>query len=104
MFLSLPRLAHLARRRDVRDGEQPPAASLVNNYLRDFKRIQEKAKLSRLGSIHDIRKTYGTQVAKVVPMDELRRLMGHASITTTADYYLGSDADVAAKVLAAFGQ
>ena len=43
-------------------------------------------------------------MAKVVSMNDLRRLMGHASITTTADFYLGVSDDLAAKVNAAFSR
>ncbi len=54
------------------------------------------------GTIHDLRKTYGTLMARHVPMHELRHLMGHANIGTTADFYLGVGADVADRVGAAF--
>ena len=104
VFLSLPRLARLGRRRDVRDGEQPPAASLVNNYLRDFKLIQAAAGLDSPGSIHDIRKSFGTHMAKHVPMHELQKLLGHASITTTADFYLDVSSNIIEQVRAAFGR
>ncbi len=43
-----------------------------------------------LGTIHDLRKTYGTWAAKAIPMHVLQRLMGHADITTTAKFYLGA--------------
>ena len=41
-------------------------------------------------------------MASHVPMNDLRRLMGHASITTTADYYLGVGDDLAERVRSAF--
>ena len=116
VFLTLDRLAVLARRKDVRARTQPPAFALVNNYLRDYKMIQAKARAMmatardveleavawNVGSIHDIRKTYGTRMAQHVKIHELQRLMGHSSITTTADFYLDVTEDVAAKVQAAF--
>ena len=80
---------------------QPPATALVNNYLRDFKVIQSKAGTKR-GSIHDIRKTFGTRMAQHVKIQELKELMGHASITTTADFYVDVTEDMAAKVATAF--
>ncbi len=46
------------------------------------------------GTLHDLRRTYGTHLARRVPMHVLRQLLGHANISTTADYYLGfTDAD-----------
>ncbi len=116
LFLSLSRLRVLEALADVRAGRQPEAKYLVNNLLRDFKRLQARARALlakrqgvepgkvewRVGTVHDLRKSYGTVMARQVPMHELRRLMGHASITTTADYYLGAGEDVAAKVRAAF--
>ena len=52
--------------------------------------------------MHDLRKSYSTHTAKHVPMHELQKLMGHSSITTTADFYLDVSDDVAAKVGRAF--
>ncbi len=80
-----------------------PHLSWLNNLRRDFLAIQAAAQLKRQGTIHDLRKSFGTHMANHVPLHELRRLMGHASITTTADYYLDVGDDVAAKVRAAFG-
>ena len=46
---------------------------------------EERKKPERpLGTIHDLRKTYGTWMAEAVPMHVLQRLMGHADITITA--------------------
>ncbi len=50
----------------------------------------------------DLRKSYGTHMAKHVSMPELKKLMGHASITTTSEVYVGSSADMADKVKMAF--
>jgi integrase len=116
LFLPLSRLRTLEAHPDVRASRQPDAKYLVNNLLRDFKRLQTRARALlakrqgveldkvewRVGTVHDLRKGFGTVMAHRVPMHELRRLMGHASITTTADYYLGVGDDVAAKVRAAF--
>lgn len=56
----------------------------------------------RLGSPHDLRKTFGTRMARVLPIHELKRLMGHAKIETTADYYLEVGEIVPAKLQEAF--
>lgn len=56
------------------------------------------------GTVHDLRRSYGTHMAKLVSMNDLRRLMDHAAITTTADFYLGESDDLAAKLNAAFSR
>jgi site-specific recombinase XerC len=56
----------------------------------------------RLGSIHDLRKSYGTHMAKSIPMHELKALIGYSSITVTEWFYTEPGADLAARVRAAF--
>ncbi|MCP3903799.1 MAG: tyrosine-type recombinase/integrase [Planctomycetes bacterium] len=68
---------------------------IVNNVLRDFKTIQSHAFTKMkgehpIGTVHDLRKTYGTWMSEAVPMHVLQRLMGHADISTTARFYLGT--------------
>ncbi len=87
----------------------------INNLPRDFgvlqsaahrlltKRRNDESEWVR-GTVHDLRRSYGTRMANLVSMNDLRRLMGHASITTTADFYLGVSDDLAAKVNAAFSR
>ncbi len=102
-FLSLQRLAILAASEDVT--QELGSGKLVNNVLRTFKRLQVKVRANtewRIGSVHDLRKSFGTHMAPHVSMPELQRLMGHAAITTTADYYVDVSDDLAEKVQAAF--
>lgn len=113
-FISLQRLAILGATEDTT--QEIPAAKLVNNMLRAFGAIQVRARAIlakrrdvklddvdwRLGNLHDFRKSYGTHMAKHVSMPELQRLMGHASITTTSEFYVDLSDDVADKVQAAF--
>ena len=113
-FLSLNRLAILAATQDTT--QEIPANKLVNNLLRRFRIIQTRARAIladrrgvvlaevewRIGNLHDFRKSFGTHMAHHVSMAELMKLMGHASITTTADYYVDVSDDLAAKVQAAF--
>jgi len=40
------------------------------------------------GTPHDLRRTYGTTMARVVPIYVLCAWMGHASLETTKDHYL----------------
>ena len=77
---------------------------LVNNLDRRFKVIQRRARKLlakrrgleplevewRVGSIHDLRRTYGTWLRDAGrPLDEIQRLLGHADITTTIRFYIG---------------
>lgn len=114
-FIPLQRLAILGACQDV--AQEIPANKLVNNLLRTFRVIQTQARSIladrrgvnlaevewRIGNLHDFRKSFGTHMARHVSMPELQRLMGHASITTTADYYVDVSDDLAEKVQAAFG-
>lgn len=114
MFVSLARLHTISRH--LESGALRAKMDLVNNLLRQFNAIQvqtrkllaeqRRVKVEkidwRLGTLHDLRKSYGTHTAKYVPMHELQKLMGHSSITTTADFYLDVGDDLAAKVARAF--
>ena len=113
-FIPLQRLAILAATQDTT--QEIPANKLVNNMLRAFKAIQVQARAIlakrrgvkldkvewRIGNLHDFRKSFGTLMAHHVSMAELMKLMGHASITTTADFYVDVSDDLAEKVQAAF--
>ena len=48
-----------------------------------------------LGCLHDLRRSYGTWMAEVVPMHVLQKYMGRQDISTTAKFYLGVTDDVA---------
>ena len=52
----------------------------------------------RLGSPHDLRKTYGNTMKRYVSVDVLKRLMGHSDISTTMKFYTGATADDEARV------
>lgn len=114
LFLGLTRLRALKATRDL--SAELPASHLVNNMRRTFQAIQARARSIlaerrgvdldevewRTGTMHDLRKSYATHVARRVPMHELQRLMGHASITTTAEHYTEAGRDVAEAVRLAF--
>jgi len=105
-FISLQRLALLAATEDVQ--QEIPSPKLINNVIRDFKalQIQARANLAKkqdvkldkiiweIGSPHDLRKSFATHMAKIIPMNDLRQLLGHASIVTTADFYAAVGDDV----------
>ena len=115
VFLSLDRLAALGAKRQA--GKLPQPAHWVNNALRDFKTIQQHARAAiaeqrkvalekvewRTGSIHDLRKSFGSHAAaRGIPMRELQAHMGHSSITVTAQFYVEVEASAADRLRAAF--
>ena len=93
VFVTLERLARINEKQT--HGQRRSRAETCNNVLRDFRAIQKKA-AKRLGvtdwatgSVHDLRRTYGTRMADVVPMHVLQRWMGHSDVSVTARFYLG---------------
>ena len=114
VFLSRNRLELLKSKRGA--GTLRPRFDPVNNLLRNFHGIQDRARkllaerrgfrLSDvewpIGSVHDLRKTFGTRTADMVPMHVLRVWMGHSDIGTTTRYYLSLSDVHADRVRAAF--
>ncbi len=97
LFLSPARLEKLLAKQA--EGKLPEPSHWLNNALRDFKVLQAHAGLVEpRGCLHDLRKTFGTRMSQHVTMPELKTLMGHASITTTADFYVAIPDDLAARV------
>jgi integrase len=106
VFVSLKRLGFVARV-IAEKGKLGPNFELVNNLQARFDLIQEKARalIAREssvevekvqwahGSMHDLRRTFGTRMARVVPMHVLKEFMGHAKITTTQEYYLAAETE-----------
>ncbi len=101
LFLSLIRLRRIGAK--VAAGKWKADAKLCNNLLRGFRKVHDLAKLPEpVGTIHDLRKSYGTYMASRMPMHVLQVYMGHANITTTAKYYCRvqeQDADAARKAM-----
>ena len=58
-----------------------------NNVWRDFQVLREKAGLPKC-SLHDLRKSYCTNLAASVPLHVVQELAGHADIRTTRKHYL----------------
>ena len=114
VFLSLDRLAKMAALLATK-GKLGPNYEPVNNMKARFDLIQKKARglLAQergmavddvawpLGTLHDLRRTYGTRMARVVPMHVLKEYMGHAMITTTQEYYLAAETQDADRARAA---
>lgn len=57
------------------------------NVWRDFEVIRAKAGLPKC-SLHDLRKSYCTNLAGVLPMYIVQELSGHSDIRTTRQYYV----------------
>jgi len=104
VFVSLDRLARIATVLADK-GELGANYEPVNNMKARFDLIQTKARAAlaeergvavddvpwERGTIHDLRRTYGTRMARVVPMHVLKEYMGHAKITTTQSFYLAAE-------------
>jgi integrase len=58
-----------------------------------------KVSATKTASAHDLRRSFGTRLARQVTMPQLRELMRHTSIETTAKYYLTLDAEETAKAV-----
>ncbi|MCH8891549.1 MAG: site-specific integrase [Myxococcales bacterium] len=106
LFVDFERLGHINSR--MRDGLWRDRAETCNNVLRGFQVIQRRAAESTgaqswtIGNIHDLRRTYGTRLADVVPMHVLQKWMGHSDVSVTARFYLGQSEHHAALARGAF--
>lgn len=112
-FLSLDRLTEIGRIIEAK-GAFPPGHKLVTNLMREWVRIQDAAR-DRLSegadepyewqhrTIHDLRRTYGTAMARYIALHELKALLGHSSIKTTDRYYLAVGDDLGKRIETAFG-
>ena len=106
LFVDFERLGHINSR--MREGLWRDRAETCNNVLRGFQVIQKKAAKHigaqswTIGNIHDLRRTYGTRLADVVPMHVLQKWMGHSDASVTARFYLGQSEHHAALARDAF--
>lgn len=114
VFLTLARLRALEAARAA--GRLPEPSKWVNNARRDFlvrQGLAQESLAARHGvepdavewepvTFHDLRRTFGTRLAQSgLPANDLKAYMGHASITTTMDFYVGLTDDSDSRVLAA---
>ena len=65
-------------------------------------RLVVRPQAMSIRSIHDLRRTYGTRRADVVPMHVLQKWMGHSDASVTARFYLGQSEHHAALARSAF--
>lgn len=96
-FVSLRRIGHLNSKR--RNGSLRARAETCNNVLRDFAKLQRRAAKAigsddwELGSPHDLRRTFCTMMADIVPSHVVKTWAGHSDIAATAQFYLGINRD-----------
>ena len=61
-----------------------------------------KPSIVKFASAHDLRRSFGTRLASKVKPAVLKKMMRHANINTTMDYYIDLDADDVSRELWAF--
>ena len=59
----------------------------LDNFRRTFVAIQRKAFGRQVGTFHDLRKTYATEMASSLPDYFTARLLGHSNVSTLVTYY-----------------
>jgi integrase len=117
VFLTLERLRKVSEEIATK-GQLGPNYEPINNMKARLDLIQRKARQLLAqergvavedlpwipGTLHDLRRTYGTRMARVVPMHVLKEYMGHAKITTTQEYYLAAETEDAERAREAMGR
>jgi integrase len=84
-----PELAEVLRPRQQARGRLFPLSQSPREVSRKFSRLAKKAGLKI--TLHDLRRSFGSRYASVVPAPVLQRLMRHADIKTTLAYYTDVD-------------
>ncbi|MBT8486058.1 MAG: site-specific integrase [Phycisphaerales bacterium] len=107
VFVPTSRLLHLDRLR--REGKLHDHYRILTELNPKFRKIQLDAAAAtgkknwRIGTLHDLRKTFGSRAAaKGVPMTDLHKHMGHASIATTSENYVQPDEGAAERLRRVF--
>jgi len=104
VLLSIERLAVI--RNAIKAVQFGAYYELVNNLHRWFDRVKESGRtlLAKRKSLkvkdltwpcdtnHDLRRTYGTRIARIVPNHMPKEYMGHTKIQTTQEYCLAAEA------------
>jgi len=66
---------------------------LVTETREDGTKVRVEREVPKYASAHDLRRSFGSRWAKKCMPPVLQRLMRHASIQTTMQFYVGLDAD-----------
>ena len=94
-----PDLAATLRAIQLPAGRVFALSASANELSRTFSAIAELAGLSI--TLHDLRRSFGTRYAPLVPAHVLQRLMRHSSITTTLRFYVDQDRELEEAILKA---
>jgi len=94
-----PELADILREVPNRAGNLFSFAHLPNEASRTFGVIAKAAGFKI--TLHDLRRSFGSRYAAVVPAQVLQRLMRHANIATTLKFYTEIDDHLEAAILKA---
>ncbi len=78
-------------------GQVAAPGEVADLVSKEFRRKTRKAGLDF--TLHDIRRSFGTRYAAKVPAQVLQRLMRHAHISTTLEYYVDQDVGLEASLL-----
>ena len=84
-----PELAEVLRPRKRDRGRLFPLSASPREVSRKFTRLAKNAGLKI--TLHDLRRSFGSRYAAVVPAPVLQRLMRHADIKTTLGFYTNVD-------------
>jgi integrase len=84
-----PELAEVLRPRKKDRGRLFPLSASPREVSRKFSRLARKVGLKI--TLHDLRRSFGSRYAAVVPAPVLQRLMRHADIKTTLGFYTNVD-------------
>jgi integrase len=84
-----PELAAILQARRQERGKLFPLSESPREVSRTFTKLAKKAGLKI--TLHDLRRSFGSRYAAVVPAPVLQRLMRHADIKTTLAYYTNVD-------------
>jgi integrase len=96
VFVPLKRLAAL---RPHAETGLPISVDPISNVLPQFKERQAEAETAKPhGTLHDLRKSWCTFMAGIVPMHVLKEWAGHTDIATTARYHARTTEDDAARL------
>jgi integrase len=84
-----PELVAVLKARQQPRGRLFPLSESPREVSRKFTKLAKKAGLKI--SLHDLRRSFGSRYAAVVPAPVLQRLMRHADIKTTLTFYADVD-------------
>jgi integrase len=84
-----PELAEVLKARRQERGKLFPLSASPREVSRTFTKLAKKAGLKI--SLHDLRRSFGSRYASVVPAPVLQRLMRHSDIKTTLMFYTNVD-------------